>query len=127
MPHSPTTLPRFALGAIKMSAWLVKTARAPSRHGRDTGIYGHTTTAMHKLSTRPPRPAPICVTPGPTHLHDTGLIPGNILSGGGVINHPSLAVVRRRPSYPRPAPPQVSLTSEISFGENKLFHGPMLR
>ncbi|CAN0169454.1 unnamed protein product, partial [Laminaria digitata] len=30
-----------------MSAWSVKTARAPSRHCRDARIYGHTTTAVH--------------------------------------------------------------------------------
>ena len=43
-----------------ISAWLVKTRRAPSRHSRDARVYGHTTTAMHKLSTPspPPRPAP---------------------------------------------------------------------
>ena len=39
-----------------MSAWLVKTRRAPSRHRRDARVYGHTTTAMHKLSTPPPPP-----------------------------------------------------------------------
>ena len=38
-----------------MSAWLVKTRRAPSRHSRDARVYGHTTTAMHKLSTPPSR------------------------------------------------------------------------
>ena len=27
---------------------------APSRHSRDGRVYGHTTTAMHKLSTPPP-------------------------------------------------------------------------
>ena len=37
-----------------MSAWLVKTRRAPSGHSRDARIYGHMTTAMHKLSTPPP-------------------------------------------------------------------------
>ena len=37
-----------------MSAWLVKTRRAPSRHSRDARIYGHATTAMNKLSTPPP-------------------------------------------------------------------------
>ena len=37
-----------------MSAWLVKTRRAPSRHSRDARVYGHTTTAMHKRSTPPP-------------------------------------------------------------------------
>ena len=40
-----------------ISAWLVKTRRAPSRHSRDARVYGHTTTAMHKLSTPPP-PSP---------------------------------------------------------------------
>ena len=34
-----------------MSAWLVKTRRAPSLHSRDARVYGHTTTAMHKQST----------------------------------------------------------------------------
>ena len=38
-----------------MSAWLVKTRRAPSRHSRDAKVYGHTTAAMHKLSTPPVR------------------------------------------------------------------------
>ena len=38
-----------------MAAWLVKTRRAPSRHSRDARVYGHTATAMHKLST-PPHP-----------------------------------------------------------------------
>ena len=41
-----------------MSAWLVKTRRAPSRYSRDARVYGHTTTAMHKLNTRPPRVVP---------------------------------------------------------------------
>ena len=39
-----------------MSAWLVKTRRAPSRHSRDARVYVHSTTAVHKLST--PSPAP---------------------------------------------------------------------
>ena len=34
-----------------MSAWWLKTPRAPSRHSRDAKVYGHTTTARHKLST----------------------------------------------------------------------------
>ncbi|CAM9307094.1 unnamed protein product [Laminaria digitata] len=32
---------------LAMSAWSVKTGRAPSRHGRDARVYGLTTTAMH--------------------------------------------------------------------------------
>ena len=39
-----------------MPAWSVKARRAPSRHSRNARAYGHTTTAMHKLST-PPTPA----------------------------------------------------------------------
>ena len=49
-----------------MSAWLVKTRRAPSRQSRDARVYGQTTTAMHKLSTPPPPPAPpplLCTCP----------------------------------------------------------------
>ena len=48
-----------------MSSWLVKTRRAPSRHSRDTRVYGHTTTAMHKLCTPPPPPPPPPHTPPP--------------------------------------------------------------
>ena len=40
-----------------MPAWLVKTRRAPPRHGRDARV-SHTTTAMQKLSTPPPPPSP---------------------------------------------------------------------
>ena len=36
------------------SSWSVKTGCAPSKHYRDAGVYGYTTTAMHALST-PPR------------------------------------------------------------------------
>ena len=46
-PHSASRLVQA------MSAWLVKTRRAPSRHSRDARVYGHTTTTMHKLSTPP--------------------------------------------------------------------------
>ena len=41
-----------------MSAWLVKARRAPFRQSRDARVYGHTTTAMHKLSTPLPPPVP---------------------------------------------------------------------
>ena len=46
-PHGPSRLVQA------MSAWLMKTRRAPSRHSRDARVYGHTTTAMHELSTPP--------------------------------------------------------------------------
>ena len=38
-----------------MSAWSVKTRRAPSRHCRDARIYGHTTAAMHDNEYTPRR------------------------------------------------------------------------
>ena len=34
-----------------MFAWSAKTRRAPSRHCRDARVCGHTTTAMHGMST----------------------------------------------------------------------------
>ena len=37
-----------------LSAWLMKTRCAPSRHSRDARVYGHTTAVMHKLSFPPP-------------------------------------------------------------------------
>ena len=39
-----------------ISAWSVETRCAPSRQSRAARVYGHTTTAMQKLSTPPPTP-----------------------------------------------------------------------
>ena len=39
---------------LAMFAWSVKSRSAPSRHCRDVRVYGHTTTAMHDMSTPPP-------------------------------------------------------------------------
>ena len=36
-----------------LPAWSVKAQRAPSQHCRDVRVYGHTTTAMHDMSTPP--------------------------------------------------------------------------
>ena len=41
---------------LAMSAWSVKTRRAPSRHCKDARVYGHTTTAMHDNEYAPPPP-----------------------------------------------------------------------
>ena len=58
---SPNTS-RFASRLVlAMSAWSVKTRRAPSRHCRDARVYGHTTTAMHDMRVHPP-PLPSEVT-----------------------------------------------------------------
>ena len=61
-PHGASCL------VLAMSAWSVKTRRAPSRHRRDARVYGHTTTAMHENGYPPPFP-PIPVSPpSPAHL-----------------------------------------------------------
>ena len=43
---------------LAMSAWSVKTRRAPSRHCRDARVYSHTTTAVHDNEYTPPPPLP---------------------------------------------------------------------
>ena len=59
--HATCRTPHGASRLVQaMSAWSVKTPRAPSRHSRDGTVYGHTTTAMHKLSTPPPPPWRFC-------------------------------------------------------------------
>ena len=50
---------------LMMSAWLVKSRRAPSRRRRDARAYGHTTTAMHDNEYIPPRPSFKINTPEP--------------------------------------------------------------
>ena len=53
--HATRRTPHGASRLVQaMSAWLVKTRRAPSRQSRDARVYGHTSTAKHKLSTPPP-------------------------------------------------------------------------
>ena len=42
----------------KTSTWSVKTQRAPPRQCRDARVYGHTTAAMHSMSTPPPPSLP---------------------------------------------------------------------
>ena len=52
--HTTRRTPHGASRLVQaMSAWVVKTRRAPSRHSRDARVYGHTTMAMHKTSTPP--------------------------------------------------------------------------
>ena len=62
------SLPRYATrtaphGASRlvqaMSAWSVKTGRAPSRRRRDARVHGYTTTAMHNNEYNPPLLAPL--------------------------------------------------------------------
>ena len=58
--HATRRTPHGASRLVQAtSASLVKTRRAPSRHSRDARVYGHTTTAMHKLSTPPRPPSPV--------------------------------------------------------------------
>ena len=66
--HATRRTPHRASCLVQsVSAWLVKTRRAPSQHSRDARVYGHTTTAMHKLSTPPPCP-PLPFPPCPLSL-----------------------------------------------------------
>ena len=52
--HATRPTPHVALRLVQaMSAWLVTTRLAPSRLCRDAKVYGHTTTAMHGISTPP--------------------------------------------------------------------------
>ena len=58
--HTTRRKPHGASRLVQtMPAWVVKTLRAPSRNSRDARVYGHTTTAMHKLSTPPPPSSPL--------------------------------------------------------------------
>ena len=47
------TLHRASRLVQAMSAWSVKSRRAPSRHCRDARVYGHMTTAMHDIEYTP--------------------------------------------------------------------------
>ena len=87
--HATRRTPHGASRLVQaMSAWLVKTQRAPSRHRVDARVCGHTTTSMHELSA-PPSPYRIF---GPQlqleahshsqrHLND---VPGVSCSGSAV-------------------------------------------
>ena len=56
--HATCRTPHGASRLVQaMSAWLVKTRRGPSRRSRDARGYGHTNTAMPKLSTPLPSPS----------------------------------------------------------------------
>ena len=56
--HATRRTPHGASRLVQaMSAWLMKTRRAPSRHSRDARVYGHTTAAMHKPRYPPPPPS----------------------------------------------------------------------
>ena len=57
--HATRRTPHGASRLVQaMPAWSLKTRHAPSRHCRNARVYGHTTTAMHKLSTPSPLPSP---------------------------------------------------------------------
>ena len=53
--HATRPTPHGASRLVQaMSAWSVKTRRAPSRYCSDVKVYGHTTTAMHDNEYPPP-------------------------------------------------------------------------
>ena len=61
-PHGASRLVRA------MSAWLVKTRRAPSRHSRDTRVYGHKDYS-HAQIENPPSPTPLRSPPVVPWMH----------------------------------------------------------
>ena len=65
--HATRRTPHIASRLVQaMSAWLVKTRRARFRHSKDARVYGHTTTAMHKLSNPPTHTHTQTPPPSPT-------------------------------------------------------------
>ena len=55
--HATRRTPHGASRLLQaMSAWSVNTRRAPSRHCRNTRVYGHTTTVMRDNEYTPPPP-----------------------------------------------------------------------
>ena len=95
-----------------MSAWLVKTLHASSRHSRDARVYGHTTTAVHKLSTPTPPLARRKVHHRPIRQWNSGISRCSckvVLQIGHLIEGP-LASASKRGRYAAipPAPPNRS-------------------
>ena len=89
MPDPPTTPTsrRFTPGARNVCPVGENRARSPSRHRKDATVYGHTTTAVHGMST--PRPPPRMLEYVPT-FSTSRHIPFPILyptagANGGVI------------------------------------------
>ena len=68
---------------LAMSAWSVKTRRAPSRHCRDARVYDHTTSAVHDIEYTPSTPPP------PS---------GTLISCPGLTTYPPPLPVPRLPS-----------------------------
>ena len=59
--HATRRTPHRASRLVQqMSAWLVKSRRAPPWHYKDATVSGHVTTAMHDMSTPPPPLPPEC-------------------------------------------------------------------
>ena len=80
-----------------ISAWSVKTRRAPPRHRMEARAYGHTTTSMPETSTRPPTPFPLPQPPPPkqgnANKHKHARRRREDASGGGGRTHLLLASV----------------------------------
>ena len=61
--HATRPTPHYASRLVQaMSAWLVKTRRASSRHCKDA-VYGHMTAAMHDNEYPPPCPGVVKTFP----------------------------------------------------------------
>ena len=69
-----------------MSAWSVKTRRAPSRHCRDARAYGHTTTPMHGNEYPPPLAVRVSGAPSMRRIYSDTLL--NDLPGMSLLIDP---------------------------------------
>ena len=111
--HATRRTPHGALRLVQaMSAWLVNTRSAPSRHGRDARVYGRTTTAKHKLSTPPPQtllPAP---HPLPHFPLPSPLPPSSPPTPPSSLTFPPFALSPAQPSPP-PFPSEIRLNSPL--------------
>ena len=109
-----------------MSAWLVKTRRAPSRHSRDARVYGHTTTAMHKLSTPLPPPPSLRASPHHFQHSDTKAGPARAPSRGRTETGQNAVCVKRwqlsRPQSRRLSPPSPPLHTLRTSRHEKYTH-----
>ena len=91
--HATCPTPNGASTSVQaMFAWSVKTRRAPSRHCRDAGVYGHTKMAITHMMRRTPSPRP---------PRFPGRYKPDVLRGSMIIRLPPRMIIS---TYTPPAP-----------------------
>ena len=94
--HATRRTPLSASRLVQaMSAWLVKTRRAPFWHSRDARVYGHTTAAMHKLSRLHSSP-PVSPPAKQAEVTISNQLLRNIIYGRNIMNTKMLEVTPLR-------------------------------